>query len=161
MRRPVVIAIRSGYVLLILLLILLVLPALQKAKRHSGPDPRQLISTRLQMIEHAKDILKQRRRLPDDYWPTRAEIAEAHSGRTNAWFSSVFAQTSWGEIYIVNRIGAPAYAYLSNAVAELPEGYLLTSDEVYGEHNKVGAANGSQPIRSETNSTSSAAGSRR
>lgn len=34
--------------------------------------------------------------------------------------------TRWGEVYIINCIGAPACAYLSNSVGGYPAGYLLT-----------------------------------
>ena len=157
-----------GMVLSVLFLVLLI-PALRRPKGHDGRLPRAVIRMQLEMIEEAKEILKRRQALPNGYWPTRTQIAVAytsqaaiaHTTGTNASFDSTFRQTRWGEIYIVNKIGAPALAYLSNAVAGFPEGCLLTAEDLGSGAQQIGPANGSQPIRSETNSTSSAAGSRR
>ena len=157
-----------GMVLSVLFLVLLI-PALRRPHAKGGPGPRVSIRMHLEMIDEAKEILKRQQALPDGYWPTRTQIAIAytsqaaiaHTTGTNASFDSTFGQTHWGEIYIVNKIGAPALAYLSNAVAGFPEGCLLTSEDLVPGAQQIGPANGSQPIRSETSATSSAAGSRR
>lgn len=161
MRRGVVIAIRSGYVFLIVLLVLLTYPALRRAKVRGGPTAQAVILYNLQAIEGAKEVLKEQRGLPDDYWPTHAEIADAYRGMTNSSFSRWFPQTRWGEIYIINRIGAPAYAYFSNSVAGYPEGYLLPFDELLRRRGNGQSANGSQPSGLETNRRSAEAGARR
>jgi hypothetical protein len=164
MRRPAVIAIRVSYVLLITLAVCILAPALRRAKSYSGPGPRGTIFYNLESIDEAKAILKESKQLPDDYWPTRAEIASAYTGESNTSFDTLFKRTRWGEIYIVNQIGAPAYAYLSNAVsavAGLPEGVLLTAQDLKLKTQPSGATNGSQPIRAETNGTSPATGFRR
>jgi hypothetical protein len=161
MRRSTVFAIRTGYVLLISLVVVLVYPAFRRAKGKSGPTPRFIIASQLERIDEAKAILKDSQHRPDDYWPTRAEIASADLGRTNVSFEALIKPTRWGEVYFVNQIGAPAYAYLSNAVGIFPEGFLGTSQDFGDRAQPVGGANRSQPVPTETNSTSSAVGSRR
>ena len=169
MRRPANVALWICGLLLIIILVPLVYPALKRPKGHDGRPPRTVIRMNLEMIDEAKEVLKRQQGLQDDYWPTRTQIAIAYNSeeafrytsRTNASFGSTFRQTRWGEIYIVNKIGAPALAYFSNAVAGFPEGCLLTSEDLLPGAQRIGPANGSQPIRSETNRTSSAAGPRR
>jgi ABC-type nitrate/sulfonate/bicarbonate transport system permease component len=169
MTRQTVIRIRVLYALVIILAVWLIYPAFRRAKSHGGPSPQTLIRMHLEMIDETKEALKRKQGLPEDYWPTRTEIAIAYSAQTaiasttgtNASFDSRFRQSRWGEIYIVNKIGAPALAYLTNAVAGFPEGCLLTSEDLLPGAQLIGPANGRQPVRSETNRTSSAAASRR
>jgi hypothetical protein len=169
MRRPASLAPWICGFLLILILLPLVYPALKRPKGHDGRPARAVMRMNLEMIDEAKEVLKRQQGLPDDYWPTRTQIAVAHNSeeafrytnRTNASFDHTFKQTRLGETYIVNKIGAPALAYLSNAVAGFPEGCLVTSEELLSGAQLIGPANGRQPIRSETNRTSSAAASRR
>ena len=78
------------------------------------------------MIDSAKVMLNQSRQLPQNYWPTRAEIAAA-SGYS---LDELFKPSSWGEVCIVNQMGSPALAYLSNAIGGLPEGCLVTSEDL-------------------------------
>ena len=159
MRRPAVFAIRIGYVLLIALVVLLVYPAFKRAKSKSGPTPRSIIRNHLEKIDEAKEILKEDQKRPDGYWPSRAEIAWAFTETTNASFDALVKPTRLGEIYIINQIGAPAYAYFSNAVADIPEGALLTEHDLDYRPPVTTATNSSPPIPTETNSTSSPAGS--
>jgi hypothetical protein len=161
MRLSVVIALRVGFVLVIALTVLLVYPTFTKAKARSGPGPRAMIRRNLEVIGEAKAILRQSRQLSDDHWPNRNEIASGYTGKTNISYEELLRPSRWGEVYIVNRIDAPAYAYFSNAVADFPEGFLLTSQDFEPGAQPSSPANGSEPIRSGTNSTSSAAGSRR
>lgn len=161
MRRPAVILIRVGYVAVLVLLALMVYPALRRAKGRSGPTPRAIIYSQLGTIDDAKKALKEGHSLPDDYWPTRAEIAAAHTGKTNYSFDALVKPSRWGEVYIVNRLGAPALALLTNAVGGFPEGRLLTAADLRPGAQPDPPANQSQPVRSETNQTSAAAGSRR
>lgn len=108
-------------------------------------------------------MLKEAKHLPDDYWPTRAEIVAVYMGRSNTdyTFDSVFKRSSWGEVYIINRVGGPAYAYLSNAVGNLPEGCLLTSQDAEWAHNPTVQRTGASRNASETNQEPPVAGSRR
>lgn len=130
MRRPLAFTIRTGCLLLVsLVVVLLVYPAFKKAKSKSGPGPRFIIWNHLVRIDEAKSILKDSQHRPDNYWPSRAEIASAETGSTNVTFDALIKPTRWGEVYIVNQIGAPAYAYLSNAVGVFPEGFLGTSHD--------------------------------
>jgi hypothetical protein len=158
-----------GCVLVILLLNYLNCPPFSRPKAHDGRPPRAVIRMQLEMIDEAKEILKRRQGLPDDYWPTRTQIAIAytsqaaiaHTTGTNASFDSTFRQIRWGEIYIVNKIGAPTLAYLRSAAGGFPEGYLVTSEDLLPGAQQIGPANGSQPFGSGTNRTSAPADSRR
>src|SRR5436190_16522107 len=103
MRPPVVIALRIGYLLVIALLVFLIYPALTRPKARSGPGPRATVRIHLDMINDAKKSLKVSRQLPHNYWPTRAEIAAAYSGKIGYSFDVLFKPSSWGEVYIVNQ----------------------------------------------------------
>ncbi len=139
--------IRIGYVLVVIVLALMVYPAFRPAKIRGGPGPRAIIYTQLGIIDDAKHTLKEKRNLPDDYWPSRAEIAAAHTGKSNYSFDALVKPSRWGEIYIVNRIGAPALAYLTNAVGGFPEGRLLSAQDVKPGAQPEGAANAASPHR--------------
>ena len=161
MRRPVVIAIRIGYLLVLVLIVLLVYPMLRKPKAYSGPGPRGMVRRNLLMIEDGKRNLKESQHRPDDYWPTRAEVASAYTGNSNTSFDALMKPTRWGEVYVVNQIGAPAYAYFSNAVADFPEGFLLTLRYLEDGAQPQHSADESQPFKSGTSPASAAAGSHR
>ena len=161
MRRPAVLAIRTGYVLLIALVVVVVYPAFKKAKSKSSPGPLSIIQNRLEAIDVAKSLLKDDRHLPDGYWPSRAEVASAGTGMTDVSFDVWLKPTRLGEIYIVNQIGAPAYAYLSNVVGDFPEGVLLTKHDLASHTHFDSAANRTTAISSGTNSTIPQAGTGR
>jgi len=161
MRRLVVIAIRVGSVLAITLLILMVYLAFERARARSGPSPQSTIRIHLGMITEAKEALRKSGHLADDYWPARAEIAAAHAGKSGYSFEALFKRSTWGEVYIVNQIGAPAYAYLSNAAGGFPEGCLLTLQNLDPEHNQPVQRTEASRSADETNQTSDATGSRR
>ena len=147
--------------ILAVLLVIIFCPAFTRAKVKGGPGPRATIRIHLDMIGDAKRSLQESQHFPDSYWPSRAEIVSAYTRKSGYVFDTVFKPSNWGEVYIVNRIGAPALAYLSNAVGGFPEGRLLTAGDLGFGAQQDGSANGRQPARSETNRTSSAAASRR
>lgn len=159
MRRPVIISIRVGYVLVIAVLAFLLYPALKRAKVGGGPTPRSTIFMNLDSINDAKEMLKSARHLSDDYWPTRAEVSAAYAGQTNRSFDDLFKRTRWGEVYIVNRIGAAPYAYLSNAVGGFPEGCLLTSADLLRPYGSTPGNQDAPASAVETNRTPSRADS--
>ena len=85
--------------------------------------------------------------------PCKYSIGTANDGGTLSGIARLFYgdSTQWRRIYEANK------AIIKNPNV-INIGTVIT---IPGASNKSGAANGSQPIRSETNSTSSAAGSRR
>jgi hypothetical protein len=155
MRRSTVIGIRVGYVLLIVVLVWLPYRAFRRAKSRSGPTPRMIIESHLWAIQVDKAILRDQCDLSDDYWPTRAQIILLETGRTNRSFDSLYPPSSWGEVYIVNSIGSPAYAYLSNAVGGFPAGYQLTLEDFDPYRSKTVQRTGVNPLAQETKSASS------
>jgi hypothetical protein len=151
MRRGPVILIRVGYILALIAAGFLFYPALKRAKVGGGPSPPAKIYIQLRMIDEDKQSLKETRNLSDDYWPTPAEIAAVHTGRTNYSFHALIKPSRWGEIYIVNRLGAPALALLTNAVGGFSEGRLLTADDLRPGARSEGAASRSQVVHHDTN----------
>jgi len=84
------------------LLVYSIYPAFRRGKSKGGPGPRATIRIHLDMIGDAKRNLQESLHLPDDYWPSRAEMASAYTGKSGYVFDTVFKPSSWGEVYIVN-----------------------------------------------------------
>ncbi len=88
--------------------------------------------------------------------PCEYRIGSANDGGTLSGIARLFYgdATKWQAIYEVNKslVRDPNRIYA---------GTVITIPKLKEGSNKSGAANGNQPLRSETNSTSSAAGSRR
>jgi len=136
MRCEVAILIRVGYVSVIAILASMTYSMLQPAKGYSGPDLRTAFRDNLQTIEMGKEMLKEQRRLTNGYMPAESEIAAAYSGETSTSLEDILCRRKWGDTYIINRIGFPAYVYLTNPVAGLPAGCKLSAEFIERDTEK-------------------------
>ena len=97
------------------LAVLLALPFFAKAKIHNGPG----IYGNLRWIQLAKDEW-----LADgntNEWPTAKDLFSSSPGRT---FSDII-RPRYGELYFINRTGAPPFAYIPKAVGHYRGGEIL------------------------------------
>ena len=136
MRRRTVFLIRVGYLAGTAVLASMLYPALQPARSYSGPSPRACFLYNLQAIEVAKERLKDQWNLTNGYLPTEAEIATAYSGEKNAGLDRILCHKRWGDAYIINCIGVPAYVYLSNSTSGLPGGVKLSAGFIESDSEK-------------------------
>ena len=124
----------------------------------NGPTKHTLIWNRLRQLDAAKERWTLEKGIAEGIEPSMPDLTPYL--QEGFWDRPVA-----GERCIINGRGTPVQALLTRRVGDYPSGTTLelTLDGVLVEKapNQVGAANGSQPIRSETNRTSSAAGSRR
>ena len=116
---------------------------------HSGPNPQAWCFNNLRKIDGAKEQLVHERGLTNRAPVTMIEIARFIPAGEKL-------RCTEGGKYIINSIGDDARCSFHGTIAEMEADWRKQMGT-----QRDGVANASQPIRSETNSTSGAAGSRR
>lgn len=111
----------SASVAVVALVALVVLAWLTRGTAHSGPS----IAGNLRSIQLAKEIWLAEGGTNE--WPTAADLFSLHvddkTGGVN--LNEIMRQTPYGEIYFINRTGAPPFAYIPKAARRYRGGEVL------------------------------------
>jgi hypothetical protein len=95
--------------------VMVVLPAFRSAGAYSGPG----ISGNLRRIQIAKDEWLAAGNTNE--WPTASDLFRATPGKT----INEIMRPRFGEIYFINRTGAPPFAYLPKTAGGYREGEIM------------------------------------
>ncbi len=93
---------------------IVVLPALKRAKAYSGPG----IFGNLRSIHMAKDAWLAAGNTNE--WPTAADLFGASDGRA----LNQIMRPKYGELYFINRTGAPPFAYVPKGAGQYRDGEI-------------------------------------